>query len=424
MPTVCLNPSGQSRISLDHVTVSSELDGTIILKDISFEVIPGKLTAIIGPVGSGKSSVLLSILKELPISPSGTLEINGTVVYSSQEAWIFSGTVRDNILFGREFDRKRYWDVVKVAALSKDLAQFEDGDQTMVDDRGTSLSGGQRARISLARALYTDSDCYLLDDPLSAVDASVAKHIFERCIKEYLKEKCVILVTHQLQFIKQADQILVLKDGSCLASGSYLELLARGIDVFKYSAAEPDKPDQISQPNTSSPPGSPSSLKHQTNPLMRFRLDSINSDIFRNSRANSFHEEDNTDRRSSIFDQTSIFDYANLMLNNHDDDHPMSGTIARTIEASGGDGESSRTKRSAFNTYLIYTRAGAGFLLFSTFLISNIITQILFTGSDYWLSVWTDSIEKKSIEIENPEFVFEKNPIISDNSQTNVYIYR
>ena len=224
------SPSVPLLISLDHVSIYSELDNSPILKDISFEVVPGKLTVIIGPVGSGKSSVLLGILNELPIDPisNGSIRVNGKLIYSSQEAWIFSGTVRDNILFGREFDPVRYREVVKVAALSKDFQQFDDGDQIQVDDRGTSLSGGQRARISLARALYTNADCYLLDDPLSAVDASVARHIFEKCIKEYLKNKCVILVTHQLQFIKQADQIVVLKDGSCLACGSYMELLNKG----------------------------------------------------------------------------------------------------------------------------------------------------------------------------------------------------
>lgn len=185
------------------------------------------LTVIIGQVGSGKSSILLSILRELKLK-SGTIKTNGSISYASQEAWIFNGTVRQNILFGREFDPKRYAKVVQVSALESDFKQFLQGDQTRVDDRGTSLSGGQRARLSLARALYTNSDCYLLDDPLSAVDTAVAKHIFEKCIKNYLKNKVVILVTHQLQFIKQADQIVVLKNGCLFACGPYNTLLNKG----------------------------------------------------------------------------------------------------------------------------------------------------------------------------------------------------
>ncbi|KAI2800289.1 Multidrug resistance-associated protein 4 [Blomia tropicalis] len=224
-------------IVLNNVSVKSSSDGTPILNNISFEAKHGKLTIIIGQVGSGKSSVLLSILNELPRT-SGHIAINGTMIYVSQESWIFNGTVRENILFGREFNVRKYEEALKVSALVDDLKQFENGDRTMVDDRGTSLSGGQRARISLARALYTDSDCYLLDDPLSAVDASVAKHIFERCIMEYLRHKCVILVTHQLQFIKQADQIIVMKDGACHAIGSYQDLLDQGFGRFLCSATE------------------------------------------------------------------------------------------------------------------------------------------------------------------------------------------
>jgi len=217
----------EPKIALNHVTVVSELNNAAILKDVTFEVKPGNLTVVVGPVGSGKSTVLLSILKELSLS-QGSVHTQGKLIYVPQEAWIFSGTVRDNILFGLAYDVVRYKQVVKAAALSEDFKQFQDGDQTLVDDRGTSLSGGQRARISLARALYTNSDCYLLDDPLSAVDAQVAKHIFEKCIKHYLKDKCVILVTHQLQFIKQAEQIVVLKDGACLAVGSYMDIVNQG----------------------------------------------------------------------------------------------------------------------------------------------------------------------------------------------------
>lgn len=215
-------------ISLKSVTVRSDFDGSNILEDISFNVVPGQLTVIIGQVGSGKSSILYAILKEYALK-SGSIKTNGSIIYASQEAWIFNGTVRQNILFGKEFDPMKYAKVVKVAALEADLENMVLGDQTRVDDRGTSLSGGQRARISLARALYADADCYLLDDPLSAVDTAVAKHIFEKCIKQFLKKKVVILVTHQLQFIKQADQIVILKNGTCLAAGTYEGMLNKGL---------------------------------------------------------------------------------------------------------------------------------------------------------------------------------------------------
>lgn len=149
----------------------------------------------------------------------GRVDVKGRISYASQEAWIYSGTVRENILFNSVYDSEKYKEVVKVCALERDMTLFPNGDQTLIGDRGTSLSGGQRARINLARSLYLDADIFLLDDPLSAVDAHVARHIFHEAIKGYLSKKVVILVTHQLQFIKNAHKILLLKNGEQIAYG-------------------------------------------------------------------------------------------------------------------------------------------------------------------------------------------------------------
>jgi ATP-binding cassette subfamily C (CFTR/MRP) protein 4 len=217
-------------ISVEKVCADfTSTDGNVtqVLDNISFDVKPGKLTVIIGSVGSGKTAVLMAILKELRIK-SGSVAVNGSLGYVSQESWIFGGTVKENILFGKIFDDRKYKQVIHVAALEEDLKQLPFGDQTVVGERGVTLSGGQRARVSLARTLYSNPDCYLLDDPLSAVDSAVAKHIFEKCIKGYLKRNCVILVTHQLQLIKAAHQIVVLKEGRVLAKSSYTDLLKEG----------------------------------------------------------------------------------------------------------------------------------------------------------------------------------------------------
>lgn len=145
---------------------------------------------------------------------SGTIEINGTLSYASQEPWVFAATIRQNILFGAEYEKKRYNDVVRACDLEKDFKQFANGDQTIVGDRGASLSGGQKARINLARAVYRDVDIYLLDDPLSAVDIHVSKHLFDECINGYLVNKTRILVTHQVHHLKDADHILILNNVS------------------------------------------------------------------------------------------------------------------------------------------------------------------------------------------------------------------
>lgn len=148
----------------------------------------------------------------------GNIQVNGTISYASQEPWVFAATIRQNIIFGQEYDKKRYNEVVKVCALQRDFEQFHNGDLTLVGERGASLSGGQKARINLARAVYRDADIYLLDDPLSAVDIHVGKHLFEECINGYLANKTRILVTHQVYHLKKADHIVIMSNVSTLTS--------------------------------------------------------------------------------------------------------------------------------------------------------------------------------------------------------------
>jgi len=140
--------------------------------------------------------------------------VQGKVAYAPQEAWIFSGTIRENILCGSQYNEQRYRQVVEAAALERDFTLLPKGDQTFMGERGISLSGGQKARVNLARCLYVDADVYLMDDPLSAVDTHVGRHLFDKAINGFLKDKIRILVTHQLQYLKDVDKILVLKEVS------------------------------------------------------------------------------------------------------------------------------------------------------------------------------------------------------------------
>lgn len=194
------------------------------LTNVTFKVKQNNLVAVVGEVGSGKSSLLYTILRELPLS-SGVLTVNGTISYASQESWIFPTTVRQNILFGQPMDRSRYKKVIKCCALKRDIDLFPHGDKTIIGERGITLSGGQRARINLARTVYKDADIYLLDDPLSAVDTRVGKQLFEECIRTFLKDKTVILVTHQLQYLKDVDNIVVLDAGMVKKEGNFSTLL-------------------------------------------------------------------------------------------------------------------------------------------------------------------------------------------------------
>ena len=177
-----------------------------------------EMLAVTGPVGSGKSSLLMAILGELS-AISGTVTLNGRVAYVPQIPWVFSGTIRDNILFGRPLDVSSYYKTLDVCCMQPDLQNFPKGDLTEIGHRGVSLSGGQRVRVSLARALYSAADVYLLDDPLSAVDAKVGKHLFNNCICGFLSNRTRVFVTHQLDFLTHIPDVIVLNNGVKVGEG-------------------------------------------------------------------------------------------------------------------------------------------------------------------------------------------------------------
>eukprot|EP00253_Pinus_taeda_P030801 PITA_30801 len=193
------------------------------LRNINMEVKHGQKLAICGEVGSGKSTLLAAMLGEVP-KLRGRLQVCGNLAYVSQTAWIQTGTVRDNILFGRPMEDK-YQDVILKSSLDKDIQNLPFGDLTEIGERGVNLSGGQKQRIQLARALYQDSDIYLLDDPFSAVDVHTANNLFKQYIMGALSKKTVILVTHQIDFLPAFDAILLMLDGEIHQAGKYQELL-------------------------------------------------------------------------------------------------------------------------------------------------------------------------------------------------------
>ncbi|XP_028989328.1 ATP-binding cassette sub-family C member 3 isoform X2 [Betta splendens] len=197
-----------------------------VLHNINVMVPQGSLLAVVGHVGCGKSSLISALLGEME-KLEGEVSIQGSVAYVPQQAWIQNATLRDNILFGKPYNEKKYRCVLEACALTPDLEVLPGGDMTEIGEKGINLSGGQRQRVSLARALYSDADVYLLDDPLSAVDAHVSKHIFDSLIgpEGVLKGKTRILVTHGISFLPQVDNIMVMVEGRVSEMGSYQELL-------------------------------------------------------------------------------------------------------------------------------------------------------------------------------------------------------
>uniref|UniRef100_A0AAQ4PBC7 ABC-type glutathione-S-conjugate transporter n=1 Tax=Gasterosteus aculeatus aculeatus TaxID=481459 RepID=A0AAQ4PBC7_GASAC len=217
-----------TNVVIENGNFSWSAEGPPCLKRISIHVPRGSLVAVVGHVGSGKSSLLSAMLGETE-KRSGCVTVKGSVAYVPQQAWIQNATVQDNILFGREKLKTWYHRVLEGCALLPDLEILPAGDATEIGEKGLNLSGGQKQRVSLARAVYRKADVYLMDDPLSAVDAHVGQHIFDKVIgpKGVLRDKTRILVTHGMSFLPQADFILVLGDGEITESGSYQELLSR-----------------------------------------------------------------------------------------------------------------------------------------------------------------------------------------------------
>uniref|UniRef100_A0A673JRB1 ABC-type glutathione-S-conjugate transporter n=1 Tax=Sinocyclocheilus rhinocerous TaxID=307959 RepID=A0A673JRB1_9TELE len=215
-------------VVIDNGTFSWSKDSTPCLRRIDVKVQRGSLVAVVGHVGSGKSSLLSAMLGEME-KKSGHVTVSGSVAYVPQQAWIQNATLKDNILFGCERKDSWYQKVLEACALLPDLEILPARDATEIGEKGLNLSGGQKQRVSLARAVYRKADIYLLDDPLSAVDAHVGQHIFEKVIgpNGVLKNKTRILVTHGLSFLPQADLILVMEDGEITEMGSYAELLSR-----------------------------------------------------------------------------------------------------------------------------------------------------------------------------------------------------
>ncbi|XP_021092874.1 multidrug resistance-associated protein 1 isoform X2 [Heterocephalus glaber] len=219
---------GTNSVTVKNATFTWARGEAPTLNGITFSVPEGALVAVVGQVGCGKSSLLSAFLGEMD-KLEGHVTLKGSVAYVPQQAWIQNDSLRENILFGHQLQEQHYKSVVEACALLPDLEILPSGDRTEIGEKGVNLSGGQKQRVSLARAVYCDSDIYLFDDPLSAVDAHVGKHIFENVIgpKGMLKNKTRILVTHGISYLPQVDVIVVMTGGKISEMGSYQELLAR-----------------------------------------------------------------------------------------------------------------------------------------------------------------------------------------------------
>ncbi|XP_072048669.1 ATP-binding cassette sub-family C member 5-like [Amphiura filiformis] len=221
--------NGEMEILLDD---SSSL--VTCLFDMNLVVKKGSLVGICGSVGSGKSSLISALLGRM-VKMNGTVALEGSIAYVSQQACIFNATVKENILFGDDYDEERYAKAIDACSLQEDLDILAQGDETEIGERGINLSGGQKQRVSMARALYSNADVYLLDDPLSAVDTHVGQHIFRHCIKDVLQGngKSVVFVTHQLQYLTDCDYVVLMRDGRIAEEGIHNDLMTKDGEYAK-----------------------------------------------------------------------------------------------------------------------------------------------------------------------------------------------
>ncbi|KAM9049659.1 ATP-binding cassette sub-family C member 4 isoform 2-T2 [Megaptera novaeangliae] len=356
-------PSGGKMIVdvQDFTAFWDKASETPTLQGLSFTVRPGELLAVVGPVGAGKSSLLSAVLGELPPS-QGLVNVHGRIAYVSQQPWVFSGTVRSNILFGKKYEKERYEKVIKACALKKDLQLLEDGDLTVIGDRGTTLSGGQKARVNLARAVYQDADVYLLDDPLSAVDAEVSRHLFELCICQALYQKITILVTHQLQYLKAASQILILKDGEMVQKGTYTEFLKSGIDFGSILKKENEETEPSTVPGT---------------PTLRNR---------------TFSE-------SSVWSQQSSRPSLKDAAPEDQDTENIQVTLSEESRLEG---------KVGFKAYKNYFTAGAHWCIIIFLIPVNIAAQVAYILQDWWLSYWANEQSALNVTVNGQGNVTEK----------------
>ncbi|XP_067162181.1 multidrug resistance-associated protein 1 isoform X3 [Apteryx mantelli] len=360
----------EGSIIVKNATFSWSKSDPPSLNSINFTVPEGSLIAVVGQVGCGKSSLLSALLGEMD-KKEGCVVVKGSVAYVPQQAWVQNATLEDNIIFGREKNESRYKCVIEACALLPDIEILPSGDRTEIGEKGVNLSGGQKQRVSLARAVYCNADVYLFDDPLSAVDAHVGKHIFEKVIgpKGILKNKTRVLVTHAVNYLPQMDTILVMTDGEISEMGSYQELLKQDGAFAEFLRTYANAEQNMENSDTNSPAGKEGKpiengvlVKEAPGKLVHRQLS--NSSTYSSETGKSQHQSSTAELQRPLAEKEK--------------------NSWKLTEA-----DTAQTGRVKATVYWDYMKAIGLFISFlSIFLF--MCNHIASLASNYWLSLWTD----------------------------------
>ncbi|NXF93849.1 MRP1 protein, partial [Eubucco bourcierii] len=361
-------PEAEGCIVVKNATFSWAKTDPPSLNSINFTVPEGSLVAVVGQVGCGKSSLLSALLGEMD-KREGCVVVKGSVAYVPQQAWVQNATLEENIIFGREMNKNRYKRVIEACALLPDIEILPSGDKTEIGEKGVNLSGGQKQRVSLARAVYCSADVYLFDDPLSAVDAHVGKHIFEKVIgpRGILKNKTRVLVTHAINYLPQTDTILVMSDGEISEMGSYQELLKQDGAFAEFLRTYANAEQSTESSDTNSPSGKEGKavengvlLNEAPGKLMQRQLS--NSSTYSKDTGKSQHQSNTAELQKPLAEKNSW----------------------KLMEA-----DTAKTGRVKASVYWDYMKAIGLFISFlSVFLF--VCNHVASLASNYWLSLWTD----------------------------------
>ena len=392
-------------ISLDHAsfTWGKPEENQVQLRDINLKVDRGSLIAVVGTVGCGKSSLLSALLGNMT-RLEGEANVRGkeSIAYVPQQAWMQNTSLRNNILFGQTYQRQFYDKVVAACALIPDLEILAGGDRTEIGEKGINVSGGQKQRISLARAVYNQASVYLLDDPLSAVDAHVGKHIFEKVIgpEGMLSTKTRILVTHAISYLPQMDHIIVMKDGKFSEVGTYDELLQSGGDfadfLIEQLQNEMDNEDIESESDLEA-------LKHQLEETLgrqdvkeklKAAADATKKKRLKTDSIGSLSDDDAVDtprRRYSVYSTSGL---ARQISEDVDFETKSSkfSTKSGPSKATLIEDETTQVNRVKFDIYIYYAKS-VGYLMSLAGAFCYGVFQVFIVTGNIWLSMWSEDPE-------------------------------